>query len=72
MNRNSLRAANSLLCFAALALIVSAVNTAGAQKRTKHRSTSVKQTSGPAEPAQPAWSAPNGASALADAVGSAL
>ncbi|HEY4129757.1 MAG TPA: D-alanyl-D-alanine carboxypeptidase/D-alanyl-D-alanine-endopeptidase, partial [Gemmatimonadaceae bacterium] len=33
---------------------------------------SVKQTSGPAEPAQPAWSAPNGASALADAVGSAL
>ncbi len=72
MNRNSVRAANSLLCFAAIAMIASSTSSASAQTRAKRRSTTVGQSAGPAQPVEPAWSATNGANALADAVGNAL
>ncbi|HMC72388.1 MAG TPA: D-alanyl-D-alanine carboxypeptidase/D-alanyl-D-alanine-endopeptidase, partial [Mycobacteriales bacterium] len=66
-----MRNRNYLLGLAALSLL--ATTTADAQRASKKRTTTVRNTAErDPRPAQPAWSAPSGASALASAVGGAL
>ena len=72
MTQNSPRAAGRIIGLAALAMLALGTTSADAQKRSKKRTVTVKQAAASVKRRQPAWTTPNGANALSDAIGSAL
>jgi D-alanyl-D-alanine carboxypeptidase/D-alanyl-D-alanine-endopeptidase (penicillin-binding protein 4) len=71
MKLNTHRAAGRVIGLAALAMLALGTSSASAQKRSKKRAP-VKQAAASVKRVQPAWTTPNGATALSDAIGSAL